>query len=259
MKHLGVIKSDTWVLILNWIGTPAIVIYIVAMLITPWFVIDVESWAYVQEVWDRWQTFNASVIAFVSSLIAFNISRFNENKQREREFVAAKALLPHALSELTKYFKESSVFLKDVWDQLELNRNARPVMQTPIPASPKDYQPIFTQCIKYAEPDVAEYLADVMRGLQIHSARLSDMQQTLSDPQSSMMVLPSNVISNLYSLGKLQAMINRLFSFSRNGLFDDEALTYDDYRAAYSATFDLWPEDIGDLEEFTKRAISRGK
>ena len=259
MKHLGVIKSDTWISILNWIGTPAIVIYIFAMLITPWFVSDVESWAYVQEVWDRWQTFNAAVIAFVSSLIAFNISRFNEHKQREREFVAAKALLPHALSELTKYFKESSVFLKDVWDQLDSHPNARPAIQTPLPNPPKNYQPIFTECIKYAEPDVAEYLADVMRGLQIHNARLSDMRQTLSDPQSPMMVLPINVTSHFYSLGKLQAMINRLFPFSRNGPFDDEALTYDDYRAAYSATFDLWPEDIGDLVEFTKRAISKGK
>jgi len=152
------------------------------MLIEPWFASQPWSWIYVQEVWDRWQTFNAAVIAFVSSLVAFNISRYNENKKREREFVAVKALLPHALSELTKYFKESSVFLISVWNQLDENPDSRPILKSELPVLPSTFQPIFTDAIKFAEPDVAEYLANVMRGLQIHNARLLDMRTTLSDP-----------------------------------------------------------------------------
>lgn len=259
MKHLGVIKSDTWISILNWIGTPAILIYIVAMLIEPWFVSDGNSWDYVQEVWDRWQTFNAAVIAFVSSLIAFNISRFNEHKQREREFVAAKALLPQTLSELTRYFKDSSIFLKDVWDQLATNPNARPTVQIALPALPETYQSVISGCIKHAEPDVGQYLAEVLKDLQIHNARLSDMHVNLSYPHATMLVIPHNVMSYLYSLGKLQAMVNRLFGFARNSEpFKDDALTYEDFRSAYSGTFGLWPEDIDDLVGFTQRAISRG-
>jgi hypothetical protein len=259
MRHLGGIKADTWVLILNCVGAPAILLYLYAMLLKPWLVPNVDSWIYVQEVWSRWQTFNASVVAFISSLIAFNINRYNERKQREREFVAAKALLPHSLSELTKYFKDSSIFLKNLWDQFETNPNTRPTVQVLLPTLPETCQSIFSDCIKYAEPDVGEYLADVLSGLQIHNARLSDLNATLSNPQPTMIVLQQNVMSYLYSLGRLQAMINRLFGFARSSEpFRGDALTYEEFHTAYSATFDLWPEDIGDLVGFTKRAISRG-
>lgn len=258
MRHLGVIKPDTWILILNCVGVPAILLYMYAMLLKPWLVPNVDSWIYVQEVWSRWQTFNASVVAFISSLIAFNISRYNERKQREREFVAAKALLPQTLSELTRYFKDSSIFLKDVWDQLATNPNARPTVQIALPTLPETYQSVISSCIKHAEPDVGQYLAEVLKDLQIHNARLSDMHVNLSDPHATMMVLPHNVMSYLYSLGKLQAMVNRLFGFARNSEpFNDDALTYEDFRSAYSGTFDLWPEDIGDLVGFTKRTILR--
>ena len=96
MKHIGILKPDTLVSLLNGIGVPATIIYFSCMLLYPW--IDGNFyWSHVQDIWDRWQSLNVGVLAFISSIIAFNISRFNANKQREREFTAAKAFLPMTL------------------------------------------------------------------------------------------------------------------------------------------------------------------
>lgn len=62
-----------------------------------------DSWdvKQVQSIWHHWQALNVGMLAFMSSLVTFYISKFNANNQRERNFVAARAFLPEALSELT--------------------------------------------------------------------------------------------------------------------------------------------------------------
>ena len=89
--------------IINWIGALILGIYLYSMVIFPLFEGNF-SWKYLQSVWHSWQGLNVGILAFVSSVIALNISRYNANKQRERNFIAARAFLPEAFSELTKYF-----------------------------------------------------------------------------------------------------------------------------------------------------------
>jgi hypothetical protein len=43
-------------------------------------------------VWYRWQTLNVRRLAFISSVIAFNIAKYNASKQRERQFIAASSI-----------------------------------------------------------------------------------------------------------------------------------------------------------------------
>ncbi|MEW8626991.1 MAG: hypothetical protein AB2551_14655 [Candidatus Thiodiazotropha sp.] len=90
--------------VINWIGVPFAFLYFISMFIIP-LVDNALNWGGIQNVWDRWQSLNVGMLAFISSITAFNISRFNANKQRERDFLAAKAFLPDALSELIDYFE----------------------------------------------------------------------------------------------------------------------------------------------------------
>lgn len=258
MKHLGIVKADTLVAVINWIGIPLIFLYAISMFLAPWFEVQ-SDWIYVQKVWDRWQTLNTGMLAFISSVIAFNIAKFNSNKQRERRFIAARAFLPHALSALTSYFKSSSRLMLEAWERLGdpgLDRS-RP-LEANFPELPEEYKETFSRCIADAEPDVGDYLAYILMRLQVHHSRLRELNDSFSEGNRSVLVR-ENIKSYMYRLGELQALTNRLFDFARGfESFGGSDLDWDDYSNAYS-NLDIWPEDIDDLEGFTQRAIARSK
>lgn len=225
------------------------------MFVAPWFVGN-WSWVYVQDVLDRWQGLNVGMLAFVSSVIAFNISRFNADKQRAREFAASKAFLPSALSELSTYFVASAAVFKLGW---ESQHGVRPDFV--IPAVPEHYKEVFSNCIQHAQPEVGEYLSIILMRMQVHDARLRDY---VSDGNCGPRYSPEkhNLIPYLYRLAELQAMVGKLFSFAR-GLepFDRSPLVWEDFRNAFGG-LGVWAdeiemEDVGSLEAFTKRAIAR--
>ncbi len=227
------------------------------MPIYPW--ISGEGvWAHVHKVWADWQSLNVGVLAFLSSVIAFNISRFNANKQREREFIAARAFLPEALSELIQYFKQSALVLIEAWEWAETpeGRSGTPLAAV-FPELPEGYKETFSRCIEAAEADVGDYLAYILMRLQVHHARLGTLRDS-SEPGSRTILVRENIKSYLYRLGELQALINKLFGFAR-GLepFDGSDLVWEDFRNAY-ANLDVWTSDIGDLVGFTERALARG-
>lgn len=257
LKHIGILKPDTFVTILNWVGIPATIIYIFSMLIYPW--IDKSGdWVQVQNVWDRWQSLNVGILAFISSITAFNISRFNAKKQQERDFLAAKAFLPDALSELTGYFKSSAAIYIQAW---ESRQGQRLEMETP--KLSEHYKEVFQQCIRYAEPDVGDYLSKILVKLQVHNSRLRDFVDT-SQYGTHFSLDKHNLIVYMYRLGELHALVGKLFAFARNEEdFDSTPLNWEDFHNAYG-NLDLWTEefhidDTMNLEGFTKRAIARGE
>lgn len=254
MKHIGIAKPDTLVSILNWVGVPLIGIYLICMFLYPW-IFGHGNWGHVQGVWHSWQSLNVGMLAFLSSVIAFNISRFNANKQRERNFIAARAFLPDALSELTEYFKSSSSLLTEAWQKVRKKSTKTP-LQTQVPNLPEGYKEIFSRCIEFAEPDVGEHLAYILMRLQVHRSRINDLSNSFKE-DSTVMVLPQNIITYLYRLSELQALINKIFGFAR-GLeaFDGSDLVWEDYRNAY-ANLDIWTDEFDDLVGFTQRAIER--
>jgi hypothetical protein len=256
MKHIGIVKKDTLVSIINWVGIPIIFSYLICMIVFP-FVMGGWNWEYVQKVWDRWQTINAGFLALISSVIAFNISRFTENQKRQRQFVAARAFLPHALSELTAYCKSSSIVLREALSRTTASGVGReaPLLAV-VPALPIDYKDTFRQCIGFAEPNVAYDMANILVKLQIHDSRMNQLKD-LFPSNGHTVLLQRNVMSYLFSLGKLQAKINKIFNFSRGEEdFDESGLIWEDYRTAYS-NLNIIYDDIEELEEFTRRAISR--
>ncbi|NKI19032.1 hypothetical protein HCU74_16610 [Spongiibacter sp. KMU-166] len=257
MKHIGALKPDRLVDLLNWIGIPLALLYIASMFVYPWFDKGWD-WGLVQNVWDRWQSLNVGMLAFVSSIIAFNIARFNANKQRERDFQATKAFLPAALAELLDYLKLSAAALVEGWDA-----NGTQPLSTEAPMLPDEYKEIFQQCIRCAKPDVGDYLSKILVRLQIHNSRIRGYVENyksseLADPDRH------NILTYLYRLGELQALIGKLFGFARNEEeFNNAPLEWEDFRNAFG-NLDIWVEDYRidetmNLEDFTKRAIARSE
>lgn len=224
------------------------------MVLAPWVKGD---WNYVQDVWDRWQTFNAGILAFAASLIAFKISRYNAKKQRQRQFIAARAFLPHALSELTYYNKRNSKLLFEAWDILTPTGGfGEKPLTSELAGLPDSYKEVFWKCISEADPEVADYLAKILVRLQINHSRMTELHSLFGQDRQRIWV-KNNIMNYMFSLGELQAMINRIFGYSR-GLdpFDDSSLVWGDYRAAYD-NLNIDIDYIDELEEFTLRAIAR--
>lgn len=255
MKHIGIVKPDRLVGILNLLGIPVAALYVLSMFVYPW-IKEGGDWQQVQDVWDRWQSLNVGMLAFISSITAFNISRFNAEKQRERDFQASKAFLPDALSGLSSYLRSSAAVFIEGWES-EPGSTLR--LSAPLP--PSGYKEVFKECIRHAEPDVGAYLSRILVWLQVHASRLEGYIEQQGD---NTWVHPDrlNLISYLYRLGELQALVNRLFPFSRNmAPFDSSPLVWEDFRNAYG-NLDIWVNEIRidetyNLEAFTRRALER--
>lgn len=255
LHRTGIFRSSVLVDIVNCAGLPFLAIYFFAMFTFPW--IDGQgSWAHVQVVWDRWQTLNAGALAFSASLIAFNISRFNETVQRERDFIAAKAFLPSTLSSLMEYFSRSAHFYEVLW---EANGNA------PAPLSPPDlpegYREVFSNCIRHAEPQIGSYLSNILVHLQVHDARLRDaVAHSMNGDWHA--TDRYTLITYLYRLGELYALIGNLFGYARNeDAFKSRKLNWEDFRSAYSVldleVDEIFVDDDMNLQAFTQRALAR--
>jgi uncharacterized membrane-anchored protein YhcB (DUF1043 family) len=256
MTHIGILKPDTYIRILNFVGLPLVGLYVVSMFIVPWFS-GSKGWDYVHGVWYDWQSLNVAMLAFLSSIVAFNIGRYNAEKQRERDFTAAKAFLPESLSELVSYFKSSARLLEEAWEKRDSTQNhQREPLTSPVPDLPTQYKEVFARAIERADPDVGKYLAYILMRLQIHHARIKELYEAFG-PDGNLIIIPANIMSYLYSLAELLALVNRLYGFARNmEPFNGHALSWDDFGNAY-ANLDIYPEEYDDLVGFTKRAIAR--
>ncbi|WP_413625583.1 hypothetical protein [Luteibacter sp. Lutesp34] len=196
------------------------------------------------------------MLAFLSSVIAFNISRFNADQQRSRDFLAAKAFLPAAFSELSEYFKSSASVLTSEW-----GRQGDGEINVEVPSPDGDYKLIFEKCIRHATPEVGKYLVGILVQMQIHNARLRELFRA-GDGIIHIHIGRSNLIAYLYRLGELQALINKNFDFARGiDSFDSKPLEWEDLRNAYGnlniRSQDIVVDEKMNLEEFTRRALAR--
>jgi len=227
-------------------------IYFLCMIVAPWIMGD-WRWTFVQDVWDRWQGVNVGILAFAASFIAFEVTRYNESRQRKREFLASRAFLPEALGELTTYLKNSAHVRMAAWNS---------ATQSTSPSSPSQYKDVFTNCIRHADSDTGEQLstllAEIMMWLQVHAARL---EASIANPARTTTMKQINALEGLLLVGELQAKVNRLFDFARgiDGL-DSRPLAWDDYKTAY-LNLDLPLESLVvgalSLEGMTRRRIEK--
>jgi hypothetical protein len=207
------IFENRWVLILLTIAGLA---YIGFMFVSP-LIQGRGDWNYIQAVWDRWQSLNVGILAFAASFTALSISRINERRQLQREFISARALLPHALSELARFCEESAAYLIEVRDKFT-DWSSWAGLATPLKQPPDihtDVFPIFTQCIRTGETQVAESLAQLLSSLQVHRSRMRDLYSMSSRDGLRTMNAASLAFEYLVELALIRAKIEKVFDFAR--------------------------------------------
>lgn len=236
------LKEIRWENYANKLGVPIILAYFYSMFVHP-AIEGMWSWKHIHAVWENWQTLNSAFIAFAASLIALNINRVQEDKQRRRNFIAAKAFLPEAFSKLSRYLKSSSEFLKTSWSMGSVD--------LAIPQADGSYREVFRECIRYAPPIVGAYLTSILVKLQVHEARLEDvpsLRGRASDKQA--------LLAYMYQVAVLKVLLDKQFDFARSeGLFDTTPETWDDFKNAYLA-LKLHPENYEINEKLTLKSMT---
>lgn len=212
----------------NWVGVSLFFIYLIAMVLTPFFSGD---WQYVQNVWDRWQGFNVGVLALLSSWAVLYITTYRDKVRDDREFKAAIAKLPSALSDLCEYLKQSADFYKKAWEAIETKNNFNEVL----PLQPEHYKQEISECIVYAPPEVADWMRSILGEMQVHNARIRDLKNELNASNRSF-IDSYNLLGYIYRLATVRAMIERLFPYTRDGRpYNLSSLKLSDLEVAYSA------------------------
>lgn len=241
--------------------SPFMFAYFISMFIYPFTQGD---WKYVQAVWDRWQSLNVGMLALAASGIALYASHHytnrqykQDNKQRERDFVAARAFLPDALSSLCKYLKSCSTLLIEAYNLNPGNnlyeRLPPSTLSTPVPVLPADYKETFSKCISLAEPEMGDHLAKILRNLQINQSRLSSLPSELNE-YSHTIVSKLNILDSLHRAGEIQASINIVFDAARGERqFETHKLSKDDFITAYRGLEIV--RELNALVEYTARRL----
>jgi hypothetical protein len=190
-----------------------IALYIGFMFIEPLFYNGLEG---LIKALKDWQTLNAALIALFASFIALYTTQYNDKKKKERDFTASKAFLPEALSELTNYLELSAKLLLEAYRrENEENDKCTSELNQELPKLPNSHRTIFRDCIHSGEPEIGDYLSEILVTLQVHNSRMKCVKDGFKSPRE-FMKSPEVFMSNIFVLGKLHARVTGLFDFGRN-------------------------------------------
>tara|TARA_R110001583_G_scaffold10328_1_gene47623 strand:- start:104 stop:907 length:804 start_codon:yes stop_codon:yes gene_type:complete len=197
--------------------------YFCAMFLVPWCA-GGYRWDSLQSVLREWQTFNSAMIALGASIIGLYAARRHAakqeelaNDQRHREFVAARAFLTESLSDLHFYNERLEVQYRLVYDALDEDdplKRTTALSQFVLPQIPSSYKETFRACIRFAEPDFAEYLTEILNDFQIINSRARALCQDVLSAKP--IVKQENIVAELCDIVHVQALCNRLYDFGRN-------------------------------------------
>lgn len=214
------------------------------MCVVPWFYGD---WDYVHGVWLDWQTLNTGVLAFLSSITAFNISSVAVEKQRQRDFAASRALLPQKLDDLCQYLSESAKSLQSAYHH---SKNRSEMSEIKVPKLSDAHFEAFQKCIQHATPEVGDYLAKVLNMLQVHGARLKSV---CKKPQTNRRYY--NTL--FFGLAELKVSVDDLFPLARgeedniSNKLDKESIT----RALH--ILGIYYENTENLESYVNEQVRK--
>lgn len=169
------------------------------------------GWKELMDTLRVWQSLNTGMLAFSASLIAFYISGTTAEKERTRQIIAAKALLPFALVKLDDYLKESAKTYDLIYQracQGEEKYDSEPIR---IPALPEKSCEVLANCISVERVNLGQGLSDLLSDLQVHHSRMDTQRcARIIDISPEYAIYPY-----LCCLAKLQILVNRGFVYAR--------------------------------------------
>ena len=241
--------------LLNYLGIPLLLIYVLSMVVYPG--IEGGTWAHVHSVWHSWQTLNVGVLAFLSSLIAFNISKYNAEEQRKRELIASTSFLPQALSGLSQHLNGCAHILSQAWEKTRNEESFKAGSFEGLDGGwDQAAEKSIYECIRHADTPLANNLASILSKLQISDARIMGLSST-KGLSANWNVRRPTIESYLYGVAELQALINLVFPYSR-GMQEFSAVSVgiEQLNNAYMC-LDLKSEIIDGIQEYTKRNVAK--
>ncbi|WP_041636880.1 hypothetical protein [Maricaulis maris] len=239
------------------IATIGFVVWFISAVLLP-VLLNFPHWGDIQDVWARWQTLNAGMLALAASIIAFRAVGLRDESEARRNLIATKPFLPEQLSALTTYNRHCFKSFAAAWNYLDKNSSSGVVEidGLVVPELPDDYRSVFRDLIKYAPEGLSNYLSVILAELQIHDARLRSLPKQLADTNT--IVFPISVMDYIRNLGVLQARLNALFPFARGEVaeFGINPMTVRDLREAISVG-GIEIDEINQLKEYLEPAVKR--
>lgn len=184
------------------------------MLVKPW-IDGGGDWSYVHSVWAHWQTWNSAVIALFASLLAVYVVRYQDEQQRERKLMAARALLPAVLSDLSTCIEKLAKFYLDTFSYWQLPDEGHDREDRPHPPFFEDdhIAEAFSKCMEVAVPHEVKLLAKVLSMRQYILARTSSEYNDRSLVREELW--RANIQSQLLELAEMRVYVGRLFDYGR--------------------------------------------
>ena len=218
--------------------------YLFMMCIKPWFDSG-YSWQYVQSVWSSWQTFNAGMTAFSASIIALYVVGYKERVGRERKLIAAQALMPSALSEISDLCTSHFKLLHDAYlkrDTSQSKRGYTPLyLEGEIVKVSTWANEILKECIISSEKKDGEFIARLCSDLQVNRSRLQSIHKSINS-KCELLVNDSTIEGHIIELAFITAKLNRLFPFAR---MEKELYTGKVFRQElFTALFNIGCDDM---------------
>lgn len=216
---------------------------------------------HLHEVLITWQTLNASVIAFLTALLLLNMQEIGSERQRRRELRAARAQLPHALSNLSNYLRECGALLSranEIAQAIENRSSVRPgrnVQDFDVTLSAV-HVPIFERCISLADEPLAEYLSHILSCLQVNDSRLTSMQHQCRQHGTEIIgTLP--ILGSTVRLAELQVLVDGLYDYARGEAnFSRQTLSWEQFANAYRC-LRIRVNEVKGLEDLTRSVLNR--
>jgi hypothetical protein len=161
-----------------------------------------------------------------------------EAERRRRENIAARAGLPHALSDITQYARDCMKLLAGVARDVEARKP--PGKLVPPPMKPYTLK-AFQDAATFAPEEQAKSLVQLISWSQVQAARLEALADKLNNPHQS--VLPIEVHGRIVDAAEVHTLAAQLFNFAR-GLDDAwrPRVPMEDVRSALHTT-GIWEDE----------------
>lgn len=214
-----------------------------------WFMVLLpisNGWQSALVVWKAWQTLNASVIAFISTLIIIQSTRISQKNSAMQKRNASKAFMPLALTELCDYIKSLIQLSENLHQSAEVFE---------LQVKPKMPEQAFKRIEKFIEESVhqdqklIEHLIIVINCIQVFDSRITTL---LTD--KNIMNKQKRAFYQINQFILLHALISGMFDYTRNNVGSYNAKKLNKERF-WIKDCPLYMTDI-EMEEYANKEIN---
>ena len=222
--------------------------YVWSMIIYPFFAVNCADtslscrWQSALTTWKNWQTFNAAVIAFISTLIIIHSTRISEQNSALKRRSCAKAFMPSALADLCIYVEDEIKLLDDLYQE---KKEFKLELKPQIPESALKRIEKFIQESSQQDQKLVEHLIIVINSIQVFDSRLVSI---LND--NAISGKKERAFAQINQCILLHALISGMFDFVRGftKAYDTNNLSRDRFNIK-DCTLYMTEPDISELEQ----------